>query len=106
MIKIKSDIDQIDLKNPIQKTLVQAATTVQRSAKRNAPVLTWTLRRSISTDLAEVKNDIAKVWTNVPYAKLREYENRKNPRRRFYMRRSVNQNIDKIKQLFLKNLLK
>lgn len=61
------------------------AFAVRRRATQNAPYLTGTLRRSI---VEVVKKDRAIVWSNVAYAKKREFVNRKNPHTRFYMRRA------------------
>lgn len=103
-VKITSDIDEIDLKNPIHKSLSQATTKIQRRAKKNAPVLRWTLRRSIKTDLREVNKWIWHVYTDLVYARKREYENRKNPHRRFYMTRAVQDTSWEVEKIFLRNL--
>lgn len=103
-ISIKENITWIDFRNPIQKSLVQATQMVRTSAIRNAPVLTGTLRRSITVDNSAIKYWTGKVWTNVPYARIREYINKKNPHTRFYMRRALQDNKQKIFEIFKRNL--
>lgn len=84
-------IDQ--LKQNVNKAMVTAAIDVSNEAKRGAPVDTGTLVNSIRpiTD----KKDEAYVLAGgkhgsylVPYARFREYNNRKNPHTKFYMSRA------------------
>lgn len=103
-IKIDKEFDEIDLKDPIQKSLVQSAPLVQGQARRNAPVLRWTLRRSIQTDLRQVRDWIAVVYSDLAYARKREFENRKNPRRKFYMKNAASEKAGQVEKIFLNNL--
>jgi len=98
---IKTKWKDIDLSWAINKSLQQAVLLVQWKAVKNAPYQTWNLRRSITTD---IKWDKWLVWTNVKYAKIREYVNKKNPTTRYYMRRALNSSINQIKQFFNKNI--
>lgn len=85
----------------IEKSLVQSTELIRWKAVRNAPYLTWTLRRSITT---KVTMDTWIIWTNVKYAKVREYVNKKNPHKKFYMKRALDSSVDKVNQIFLKNI--
>lgn len=98
---ITSNLKTYDLQWAINKSLIQSTLEVQWKAVRFAPYETWNLRRSITT---EVKKDTWIVWTNVKYAKLREYVNKKNPSKKFYMKRALETSIPKIERIFTKNL--
>jgi len=98
---IKGTLPKMDLQGAIQKSLQQSVLLVQWKWVKNAPYLTWNLRRSITT---EVKKDIWFVWSNVKYAKIREYVNKKNPHRRLYLTRALNTSIEQIKGFFNKNI--
>jgi len=103
MIKftVTSKIQNYDLQGSIKKSLIQSTLLVQWKAVRNAPYQTWNLRRSITT---EVKKDTWLIWTNVKYAKVREYVNKKNPSRKFYMKRALESSANQIKKIFTKNI--
>lgn len=98
---VKSHIKDYNIWWAIKKSLTQSALLVQWKAVKNAPYETWTLRRSITN---EIKKDTAIIWTNVRYAKVREYVNKKNPWRKFYMKRALESSYWKIKQIFTKNI--
>lgn len=81
------------LKQDVNKAMVTAAIDVSNDAKRGAPVDTGALVNSIrvDTDKADEVYVLAggKVGgKSVPYAKFREYNNRKNPQTKFYMSRA------------------
>jgi len=60
-------------------------------AKTNAPVLSWNLRRSIIKETFQpTLNEwiIWRIWSKLKYAKRREFENYKNPHRKFYMKKA------------------
>lgn len=102
------------LKQDVNKAMVTAAIDVHNAAKRNAPVGVYpkgsgraggTLRNSIRVDtdkkdqvyvLAGGKNG----GKSVPYAKRREYENRKNPQTKFYMSRAFASLKDNYRKYF------
>lgn len=92
---------KVDISWAITKSLHQSTQLVRGKAIQNAPVLSWTLRRSITS---MVWGTTGRVWTNVKYAKRREYENKKNPHRRFYMKRALDSSIIKIQSFFDKNI--
>jgi len=78
---------KIDLSDPISKAMTQITLTVQNAAKTNAPYDTGTLRRSITSDFSQIRQGIAIVGSQVPYAKMRHYVNFKNPHTLFYLER-------------------
>jgi hypothetical protein len=90
-----------NLQSAIQKSLQQSVLLVQWKAITNAPYLTGNLRRSITT---EVRQDEWTIGTNVKYAKIREYVNKKNPSRRLYMTRAMQTSKEQIKMYFKKNI--
>jgi len=98
---LTSDLKTYDIKWAINKALIQSTLVVQWKAVRNAPYQTWNLRRSITT---EVKRDKWIIGTNVRYAKVREFVNKKNPSRKFYMKRALEKSWFEIKRIFTKNI--
>ena len=107
-IKISSPgLDRILAKFParvntaIQLSLQQSALVIQNKAKMEAPYLTGNLRRSITHI---VKMGLAKIGTNVEYARIREYATRGKPRG--YLRPALLDNKRKIVQIFERNLSK
>ena len=91
----------IDISGAIQKSLQQSTQLVRWKAIQNAPILSWTLRRSITT---KIKKDTWSDWTNVKYWKKREFVNNKNPHRKFYMKRALESSLVKIQSYFDKNI--
>ena len=108
---INLDID-VDIPNiPIERlrpaitlSLTQVATKVQNRAKENAPYLSWTLRSSIGTDYSMINSGRVNVWSNVAYARMREYNNRLNPSRRLYLTRARDEVAPTVRDLFAKNI--
>lgn len=82
------------LKRNTQQGLVMMAYDVANQAKQNAPYDTGALRNSIRVkpvnDGVDVIAGGSSGGKSVPYAKMREYENRKNPHTKFYMKRALN----------------
>ena len=85
-----------DLSDPIEKALVKSALLIQNTAKKLAPYDSWNLRRSISSDLGEVNQWLVAIGSDVKYAVRREFENKLNPDRKFYMKRSAWDNENKV----------
>ena len=100
-ITIKQKGINIDLSKAIKKSLNQSVELVRWKAVKNAPYQTWNLRRSLTT---EVKKDEWIVWSNLIYARVREYVNKKNPSRKFYMKRALESSVWQIKDYFNKNI--
>ena len=103
-IKINTNFTLQDIKPAITKSIAQSTYLVDEKAWNNAPYKTWNLRRWI---WYEIKDYIWIVWVSekVPYAKLREYVNKKNPHKRFYMKRALESSIKEIEDFFNKNIL-
>lgn len=97
-VEIDSRIPKMweNVSGAIQLMLMDVANVVKNSAKQNAPYLTGTLRRSISTDFNKIQRGTAVVWSDVKYARRREYENNKNPDRKYYLWRWYSENEWKI----------
>ena len=89
----KNKLTSLDMNT--QQGLVMMGYDVANQAKRNAPYETGNLRNSIravrvptgGVDIIAGGNFGGK---SVPYAKRREYENKKNPQTKFYMKRALN----------------
>jgi len=94
------DLFQIDIKDKIEKALIQSSLIVQNRAKDIAPYLSWTLKRSISVDYSNIKQLYTVVWSNVPYARKRHWENKKNPQTLRYLFRWYEENKTKIENIF------
>ena len=103
------DIDKIrnmdrNVANVMPLALAKIWLTVQNAAKENAPYLTWTLRRSISTDFDKITQWVVIVWSPVVYARRREYENYLHPERKFYLKRAYTENKKEILDIVRKYL--
>lgn len=88
----------------IQRGLTKVTLMVQNRAKELAPYQTWTLRRSITSDFVKIRQGISIVWSPVPYARRRHYENKKNPQTLRYLERGYTEQIEEIKRVFLQTL--
>ena len=96
MSSIKWNQDVIDkINRETLKRLTVAAELVETSAKINAPVDTGRLRASINYS---VEKDVAKVGTNVEYARAIEYGSSKKAPEGF-LRPAVDENIRRIKNI-------
>ena len=93
-----------EVPSAVQLILWDIADIVQNSAKINAPYQTWNLRWSITTQRERIKQWIVVVWSPVAYARRREFENRKNPQRRFYLQRWYTENISQINAIIKNDL--
>jgi len=124
--KIDARLDDIDINEAIQKSLLQSWYLVSTSAKKNAPYRTWNLRRSINPDFTEVRHRKVIVWSNAKYARIQELWGRITPKRssyltwrskwrwyrakevnikgKFYMLNALKENKNRIYNTFLKNI--
>lgn len=76
-------INQIGLKNSAQELIKKAAD--------NAPYATGTLSKSIAQDPGAITTTTKKIRVGprgVVYARRREFENKKNPGKKYYMKRT------------------
>jgi len=101
MIKIRTNFTIEDIKPAIKRNLNQSVVLVEWKAKMNAPVLSWDLKGSINW---QVKDLYWIVWSNIKYARIREYVNNKNPSKKFYMKRAIESSVWKIEEYFNKNI--
>lgn len=105
----------------VQLILTDVALLIQNRAKQNAPVRRreqypntpsnqkrrwWTLRKSIWTDFNFIQKWKVIVWSDVKYAKIREYVNNLNPHTKHYLRRWYTENKDEIQKIINENLSK
>ena len=103
----------------IQLILNKVWLMIQNRAKQNAPVRKldnykptpsnkkrrwWTLRKSIWADFDYIQKWIVVVWSDVKYARVREYVNNLQPHTKKYLRRWYSENKDKIKDIINKGL--
>lgn len=75
------------------------------TAREKAPYLTWKLKQSIWRDPALISKWVKKViiWPRkVSYAVVREFINRKNPDKKFYMKRTYEDIPNMIEKEFWK----
>ena len=125
-VKLEWDRDKLfklwdNVSSAVQLILQDVALLIQNSAKVNAPVRRreqypntpsnqkrrwWTLRKSIWTDFNFIQKWTVIVWSNVKYAKVREYVNNLNPHTRKYLRRWYTDNKDQIKRIINEDLSK
>ena len=105
MIKIKTNFEIQQIKPAIRRSLNQSLVLVEWKAKYNAPVLSWDLKGSINFQSINFVNMYWVVWTNVKYARIREYVNNKNPSKKFYMKRALKSSEKTIKKYFSKNIM-
>jgi hypothetical protein len=81
------DLWKLDIEHLMTIGIHNSARELQRIARQNAPYDTWKLKQGIATE--EKKNE-ARIWPRkINYAVKREYENKKNPDRKFYMRKTA-----------------
>lgn len=106
-IKIEQNFTFEDIKPAINKSLRQSVLLVEWKAKINAPVLSWDLKWGINWNLKQISSWIWIISTSdsQPYARIREYVNKKNPHKKFYMKRALESSEKEIYEFFTKNIL-
>lgn len=125
-VKFEWDRDKLfklwdNVSSAVQLILTDVWLLIQNSAKENAPVRRreqypntpsnqkrrwWTLKKSIGADFNMIQKWTVVVWSNVKYAKVREYVNNLNPHTKEYLRRWYKENKDKIKRIIIDDLSK
>lgn len=100
LIKVSTNFDLSDLSidKMNQIWLHNSLRELQSIARENAPYVTGTLKKGILIEWKYEWNNPnsirlwqkkARVWpAQIPYAVRREFENNKNPQRKFYMKRT------------------
>ena len=125
-VKFEWDRDKVakmwdNVSSAVQVILTDIALLIQNSAKQNAPVRNrdnykptpsnqkrrwWTLKKSIWTDFNFIQSWTVIVWSDVKYARVREYVNNLNPHTKRYLRRWYSENKVKIKDIIYNDLSK
>lgn len=77
-----------DIQRKTNQGLLQMGFDIASKARYNAPVLTGALRNSIRTTTENEAVYVIAGSSRVPYAKRREYENKKHPNTTHYMGRA------------------
>lgn len=88
LIKVSTnfDLSELNIQRLTTIWLENSTRQIQSIARENAPYDTGKLKQGIAI---EKKRDKARVWPRqIPYAVRREFENNKNPKRKFYMKRT------------------
>jgi hypothetical protein len=125
-VKLEWDRDNLfklwdSVSSAVQLILKDVWLLIQNSAKQNAPVRNrdnypptpsnkkrrwWTLRKSIWTDFNFIQKWTVIVWSDVKYARVREYVNNLNPHTKKYLRRWYSENKIQIKDIIFNDLSK
>jgi len=125
-ITFNGDRDKVEnldksVSSAVQTILTDIALLIQNKAKQNAPVRRrenypptpsnkkrrwWTLRKSISTDFNRIQRWMVVVWSDVKYAKVREFVNNLQPTTKKYLRRWYSENKDQIQKIINEDLSK
>lgn len=90
--KINVDLKKLDFGKINQIGLVNATQALVRIARDNAPYETGTLKKSIGAEPKSITRNTRQARVGprkVVYAVRREYENKKNPHKKFYMERTA-----------------
>jgi len=70
-VKIISKGQLPDIKRAERNTIIKITHEIRSTAITLSPYATWTLRRSILSDTTNPT--LWKVWSNLPYARIREF---------------------------------
>ena len=103
IVKTSFDLDKIDIQEVTRIWLYNATQEITRQARINAPYETGTLKKSIWVEPGSITR-----WTTnarvgprkVIYAVRREYENKKNPHKKFYMKRTADSSQPIVQEAF------
>ena len=91
IVKTNVNLERINIGRVNQIGLLNSTQTLVKRAADNAPYATGTLSKSITADPGAITTTTKKVRVGprgVVYGKRREYENKKNPHKKYYMRRT------------------
>jgi len=104
-VKINVNLDDLSIWKINQIWLVNSTQLLAKQARENAPLDTGTLKKSIWVEPNNITTDTteARVWSRkVVYALRREFENKRNPHKKFYMKRAYDTAPDIVKKEFEK----
>lgn len=104
-IKTNFSLSKVNIGEINKIGLVNSGQMLQKIAQANAPYDTGKLKQGIGTDPTSVTNSTKRIRIGprgIQYAVRREYENYKNPDRKFYMRRTAETGQDIVQKEFEK----
>lgn len=104
-VKVNVNLDDLSVERINQIGLINSTQLLAKQAKENAPLDTGTLKKSIWVEPNTItrKTTEARVWSRkVVYALRREFENKKNPHKKFYMKRAYDTAPDIVQKEFEK----
>lgn len=91
-VKLNFDLRKLDIGTVTQIGLVNSTQRLVAIARENAPYETGTLKKSIGAEPGAITKNTKKARVGprkVVYAVRREFENRKNPHKKYYMKRTA-----------------
>lgn len=97
------DLSKLDIGEVTKIGLINSTSAIKILAQANAPYETGTLKKSIAIEPKTITKSTTQARVgprDVIYAVRREYENKKNPDRKFYMKRTHDATPKIIKQEF------
>ena len=101
--KVNINLSKLDIKRVNQIGLVNATQALVKMARENAPYETGTLKKSIGAEPGAITRNTKQARVGprkVVYAVRREYENKKNPHKKFYMQRTADKAQDIVQREF------
>jgi hypothetical protein len=104
-VKVNFDLTKLDIVRVNQIGLVNGSQALVAIAAKNAPYETGTLSKSIGAQPGAITTGTKSVRVGprkVKYAVRREFENRKNPSKKFYMKRTADRGEEVVKREFEK----
>jgi len=90
-IKTNFDLNRLDIGKVTQIGLVNSSQELVRMARQNAPYDTGTLKKGIGAEPGNISTSTTSTRVGprgIVYAVRREFENKKNPTKKFYMKRT------------------
>ena len=104
-IKTSFDLSKLDIGKVTQIGLVNSSQELVKMARENAPYDTGTLKKGIGAEPGNISTNTKKTRVGprgIVYAVRREFENKKNPSRKFYMKRTSEKAPQIVKEEFEK----
>ena len=92
------------IEDAIEKALLQTTLLIQTTARSSwyAPYKTWTLRKSITSDLSQLKKWTTVVWSDVKYANIQEVWWDIKAKNKPYLHFKINWKWVKVKKVTIK----
>lgn len=105
IVKTNLSLDKIDIGKVSQIGFYNSGQKLQKQAQENAPYMTGKLKQSIGVDPGVITKQTKSIRIGprkVVYAVIREFVNKKNPDRKWYMRRTYDTAGEVVKREFEK----